>query len=292
MCVSACVRSRRSSLFISVCVTMLVTICSFIALNPIIPYAESKASGNFETVLGALSEHRGAKKSKNQKYENARVAFTKLQQTGAFLPIYQQMCMIRMLHRTKEGKDNCSTFEYWSDAFFPAVYYDEHSQIKDDAVYPIGDIKKYTWLSLFQGLSYLLPQRYVFNIAHVMIPRTGYLSRGVVDSDGNGCLRKKEKEPCWCVFCLEMISDRSVDEEQTLWMSEDVNASLEDVEEKSADEIFKMWKNKYQEEIRQLDCLWIRFWCWEMLALSVILSAYYLVIILVMQNSGRYRELR
>lgn len=79
--------------------------------------------------------------------------------------------------------------------------------------------------SVLHALSFLSPQRYFFNIAHVTVPRYGYLSRGDAwggkpwggGDDGanaenvakNPCTRREKGVYCPCVYCLRLVPHAS-----------------------------------------------------------------------------------
>lgn len=63
-----------------------------------------------------------------------------------------------------------------------------------------------------ERMSFLSPQRYFFNIAHLCVPRLGYLSRGERENLDNlqrinECTRREFRHPknCGCVFCLGIV---------------------------------------------------------------------------------------
>lgn len=130
---------------------------------------------------------------------------------------------------------------------FPPVLYEWHARrfwgetrYRTVCRVPDGECEyeSYPFMGVLQVLSHFLPQRYFFNLAHVTVPRLGYLSRGCYDGRKNRLRTtwpKRESENggflcdwstralemdggqnvptnaegrrryCWCVFCLDLV---------------------------------------------------------------------------------------
>lgn len=169
-----------------------------------------------------------------------------------------------------------------------------------------------------QAMSHLFPQRYFFNIAHATVPRLGYLSRGDIEKSKWGCVergnvrtwnnkilyeeyatcrRRAHGLPCWCVFCLRLAPrewherasvQESVDDEAKHWGSFWLMPGEFDQDNVDA-------KNRFRSSLDWdrsiLTGIWSKVVLWEGAALSVLLTAYGLILWLFLRRPW-LRQLR
>lgn len=274
---STCFRKRTVALFGAVCITMLVTIFSFVALNPFTGYNETLGIEG-STVCD----------------DSTNKAFDKLQRAALFAPLYQVGKTSEMLARVDPKLAHC-----W-EAIVPKVYYDGH-KIDDgtfnDAGYPDEDlVKAHSLLRFFQAFSYVLPQRYTFNLAHTPIPRTGYLSRGLLD-DAKGCLRKEKKSRCWCVFCLNMVENNVIERphavgKTVVFCKGQIELCGIDAEDEHDPVVLDGYQEAFSPDVKILQQLWWSFAWREACGLFVLLGVFYLLILWRITAAKMFRQLR
>lgn len=162
-----------------------------------------------------------------------------------------------------------------------------------------------SWIQWFQIVSYLLPPRYAFNIAHTIIPREGVLSRGndyyeeLQDESvqkTSACLLHEIRElkrmdyKCWCVFCLDMVPAKKfhVDlENDPFWLSKETYK----VNEERPFGLNERMKY-YEEDIHVLQSIWKHFFVWEVVTLVGVLSLILGLIWMRLVMFSEFRQLR
>lgn len=167
----------------------------------------------------------------------------------------------------------------------------------------VAQRKSHFWIKWFQILSFLLPPRYAFNIAHTVIPREGVLSRGNDYYDtktqrGSACLLREIREHqkkdlrCWCVFCLEMVPSKKfhVDlEDDPFWLS------IQTYEVNQGKERAFGLKDRmkyYNEDIRVLKSIWRCFFVGEVFALMIVLGLLRLLLWFKLAMFSEFKQLR
>ncbi|HIV09248.1 MAG TPA: hypothetical protein IAC79_03950 [Candidatus Spyradenecus faecavium] len=167
---SACFRKPIQSITGAVCVVMVSIVVSFTSLDATRTAADQ---------------------------DNDRLTLSREDsQPPLFLPLYYIV------------QTACNTPQSFGQVVCPPVTY--YSGSKESTIHLVQTPRPLrTWTTAFriaQGLSYLLPQRYFFNIAHVTVARYGVLSRGAAwDASGNAW---EGETPCGhggtcpCVYCV------------------------------------------------------------------------------------------
>lgn len=166
--------------------------------------------------------------------------------------------------------------------------------------------KRHPWIQWFQMVSFFLPPRYAFNIAHTVIPREGILSRGndyyektdkAVQRE-NACLLREIRERqaknfmCWCVFCLEMVPTKTFHadlEDDPFWLSAQTYGVNQ--EENRPFELNGRMKY-YEEDIQVLKSIWRHFFIGEVFALVIVWGLFLLLLWLKLVMFSEFKQLR
>lgn len=214
MCSSVLFKKTANSLCFAVFITMLVTIFSLPAMQPTNSDEMRYEKGEDFYCEEALDAKTGGYRF-TAAYRSEREQATRRRNTATFFPVLYGIASIGEYGRYNQVPWLRAA---WQTLCEPVYYEDGKRPTR-------GQISNRS-LALFQLASYLLPQRYFFNIAHTPVPRLGYLSRGEASDSfcgvpppdenelarpgvdkNNPCRRNRRAEQCWCVFCLNLIGD-------------------------------------------------------------------------------------
>ena len=201
--------------------------------------------------------------------------------TALFLPVlYTKASLAQKLERGKT---------LWEIVRAPVYYKNERSNDNTPEVFHL--------LKLFHSLSYLLPQRYFFNIAHTPVPRLGYLSRGLnpdaVEAEKgetfNPCERFERKEACWCVFCLGLMDGAMYSQKDQKTKHPHIWLEPRQLGKAFTPDDYLAY---YKGDINALQSLWLRTASWEVIALLTALLMVPVLTLVVRLSSYDFKRLR